>query len=139
MVHDTQDQDELYEFQDGIFIAHRQIEPFAFKVDGIIKILPDDVQAIEVEETENCLYVLDPTSTVPAPPTWRVVDDADEMEEWLLRCNKRHLQQMYVEERPPTTPVLKGLMSNHGTSKTADKLLSGELDISNMRLGEEVE
>jgi hypothetical protein len=61
---------ELYEFQDGIFIAHRQIESTAFEPDGIIKVLPDNTRVVEVEETEDALYILEQTPTIPSPPTW---------------------------------------------------------------------
>jgi len=65
----TRDQTELYEFQDGIFLAHRQIESTAYEADGIIKILPDDTQVVDVEEENDILYVLQSISANPAPPT----------------------------------------------------------------------
>jgi hypothetical protein len=129
-----------YEFQDGIFIAHRQIESTAFEPDGIIKVLPDNTCVVEIEETaEDALYVLEPTPTTPSPPTWRVIDNADEMEEWLLRRNRWHLQQMYVKERPPTTPAFSGILSDHGTSHIADQLLSGDFDVTSLSMGVEME
>ena len=46
---------------------------------------------------------------------------------------------MYIEERPPTTPAFDGILSDHGTSATADKLLSGDLDVTSLGLGKEAE
>jgi hypothetical protein len=35
---------------------------------------------VEVEEVDGILYVQNPTSEIPAPPTWQIIDDAEEME-----------------------------------------------------------
>jgi hypothetical protein len=61
------------------------------------------------------------------------------MEEWLLRRNRWHLQQMYVEERPPTTPAFSGILSDHGTSHIADQLLSGDFDVTSLGMDVEME
>ena len=91
---------ELFEFDNGIFIAHAMEAKNAFNGFGIIKILPKGARAVEIERSEDIIFVTNPDST--APDTWTKVTDPEEIESWLLRHNKRHLQQMYLEKYPPT-------------------------------------
>jgi hypothetical protein len=59
------------------------------------------------------------------------------MQEWLRRRNKRHLEQMYVEERPPTKQEFQQILSEHGTSEIAMAILDGTIDPSTLGLDED--
>jgi hypothetical protein len=135
----TEDGDELYEFDNGIFIAHPQMEEGVYDTFGVIKILPDNAFVTEVEQTNTAIYVSDPTSVIKAPPSWSTIDDTTEMQEWLTKRNKRHLQQMIVEKRPPTRDEFKHILAEHGTSEVADAILNGEYDTSTLQMGPEME
>jgi hypothetical protein len=49
----TEDGNELYEFDNGIFIAHPQMEEGVFDTFGVIKILPDNAFITEVEQLKQ--------------------------------------------------------------------------------------
>jgi hypothetical protein len=128
---------ELYQFDSGIFVAHSQIEDNIFEVFGTIKVLPNDAKVVEVEETENAIAVTNPQSNQEA--TWSKVTTPEDIESWLLRRNKRHLQQMYIEGSPPTTKAFEHILAEHGTSAVADQILEGTYDPSHLGLGTEME
>jgi hypothetical protein len=90
---------ELYQFDNGII----------FEAFGQIKVLPGDAKVVEVEETEHAIAVTNPHSTQEA--TWSKVMTPEEIESWLLRRNKRHLQQMYIEGSPPTTKAFEHILA----------------------------
>jgi hypothetical protein len=128
---------ELYQFDSGIFVAHSQIEDNIFEVFGTIKVLPNDAKVVEVEETENAIAVTNPQSNQEV--TWSKVTTPEDIESWLLRRNKRHLQQMYIEGSPPTTKAFEHILADHGTSAVADQILEGTYDPSHLGLGTEME
>jgi hypothetical protein len=130
----SRDGSELYEFDDGIFVAHQQIDERVFEPFGICKVLPDDSIVVEVEQTEDAIFVKEPSELNPPEPTWQTVDKPDEMQEWLMRRNKRHLNQMHAEERPPTRKEFQSILAEHGTSETAMAILNGTLDPSTIGL-----
>ena len=49
------------------------------------------------------------------------------MEKHLLMRNKRHLQQMSMEDSPPSQAYFHAILDNYGTSSMAHKLLDGEI------------
>ncbi|KAL3798245.1 hypothetical protein ACHAWO_013476 [Cyclotella atomus] len=59
------------------------------------------------------------------------------MEEWLRRRNKRHLNQMHVEERPPTRVEFQKILAEHGTSEIALGILNGTTDPASLGLDED--
>eukprot|EP00956_Cyclotella_meneghiniana_P019479 scaffold33333_cov78-Cyclotella_meneghiniana.AAC.2 len=59
------------------------------------------------------------------------------MEEWLLKRNKRHLQQMYIEQCPPTKSNFAPILEEYGTSVTAKEILSGDCDLTSLNLSPE--
>jgi len=130
----SRDGTELYEFDEGIFVAHQQIDERVFEPFGICKVLPDDSIVVEVEQTEDAIFVKEPCELNPPEPTWQTVDKPDEMQEWLMRRNKRHLNQMHAEERPPTRKEFQSILAEHGTSETAMAILNGTLDPSTIGL-----
>eukprot|EP01082_Thalassiosira_pseudonana_P016004 g13600.t1 g13600 contig9:10029-12311(+) len=115
--------DELYEFDNGIFRAHT-------RVDG------DLAMVAEITHENGGIRMSQPSPTMP--PTWRKITNMEEMEQWLLRRNKRHLQQMYLEDSPPTLPSFAAMMGEHGTSTTVDAILDGTFDIDSIELPEQM-
>eukprot|EP01082_Thalassiosira_pseudonana_P000020 g42.t1 g42 contig1:95429-95875(+) len=90
----------------------------------------------EITHESDGIRMFLPSPTLP--PTWRKITNVDEMEQWLLRRNKRHLQQMDLEESPPTLPPFTALMGDHGTSTTVDAILEGTFDIDSTDLPEQM-
>ncbi|EED87047.1 predicted protein [Thalassiosira pseudonana CCMP1335] len=120
-------QDELYEFDNGIFRAHTRIAEDLFDTHAVSKVLPADAKVVEIAVEDEGMRVLTPSPS--SAPRWTTISKASEMEHWLLRRNKRHLQQMYLEESPPTLPSFTAIMGEHGTSEAVDTILEGEFDI----------
>eukprot|EP00956_Cyclotella_meneghiniana_P042621 scaffold248723_cov109-Cyclotella_meneghiniana.AAC.1 len=133
----SKDGEELYEFDNGIFVAHQKIDERVFEVFGVCKVLPPDSIVVNVEIDENAIYVEEPPTLDPPKPSWRTVEDPYEMQEWLRRRNKRHLNQMHAEERPPTKVEFQSILSQHGTSEVALGILDGTLDPSTLGLDEQ--
>ncbi|KAL3785202.1 hypothetical protein ACHAWO_011947 [Cyclotella atomus] len=99
-------------------------------------VLPPDSIVVNVTVEEDAIYVEQPPEHDPPKPTWRSIDDPEEMQEWLRRRNKRHLNQMYAEERPPTRVEFNKILAEHGTSEVAIGILEGTLDPSTFGLDE---
>jgi hypothetical protein len=135
----TDDGSELFEFRDGIFVAHPQIEDMVFDNYGVIKVLPENTYIVDVEQTNEAIFVQDPTSAARVSPNWITVDDTEEVQQWLMKRNKRHLKQMQIEQRPPTTDEFKHILAEHGTSKVADAILDGTYDPTELGMGKEME
>ena len=128
--------DELYEFDNGIFVAHSKFEENLYETYGTIKVPPKDVVVVEVEISDDVIHVKNPESIQQW--TWTKVTKPDEMEEWLMRRNKRHLQQMYIEQSPPTTKEFEPILADHGTSSITDEILNGTVDLDSLDLSDEM-
>ena len=132
----SSDGEELYEFDNGIFVAHQQIDERVFEPHGVCKVLPPDAIVVNVEIDEHAIYVEEPPEHDPPKPSWRTIEDPAEMQEWLRRRNKRHLNQMHVEERPPTRVEFQQILAEHGTSEIAIGILDGTIDPTSLGLDE---
>eukprot|EP00956_Cyclotella_meneghiniana_P031967 scaffold85834_cov44-Cyclotella_meneghiniana.AAC.8 len=74
---------ELYEFDNGIFVAHSGFEQDLYEGYGrSIKVLTKDAVVVEVEKSEDVIHVLNPESI--KAPTWTRVTKPEEMESWLM-------------------------------------------------------
>eukprot|EP00956_Cyclotella_meneghiniana_P030478 scaffold76836_cov71-Cyclotella_meneghiniana.AAC.3 len=102
--------DELYESDNGIFVAHSRFEEDLYEKYGTIKVPPKDVVVVEVEISDDVIHVKNPESIQKW--TWTKVTKPEEMEELLMRRNKRHLQQMYIEQSPPTTAEFEPFLAH---------------------------
>eukprot|EP01082_Thalassiosira_pseudonana_P014896 g13554.t1 g13554 contig8:946492-947667(+) len=120
-------QDEVYEFDNGIFRAHTRIAEDLFATHAVSKILPADATVVETAVGNEGVRMLTPS--LSSAPRWKKITKASEMEDWLLRRNKRHLQQMYLEESPPTHQSFTTITGHHGTSETVDAILEGDYNI----------
>ena len=69
-----------------------------------LKVLPSDAKTVRVEWTNNAIKCVNLNSA--EEPTWTQITNKEEMEEWLLRRNKKHHQQVWEDESVPTqTPI----------------------------------
>ena len=91
---------------------------------------------VDVEVSEDVIHVKNPDSIKLA--TWKKVTKPEEMEEWLLKRNKRHLQQMYLENCPPTKSNFAPILEDYGTSATAKDILNGDYDLESLNLSPEM-
>ena len=133
----TADKEELYEFDNGIFLSHKRVDENLYESFAMIKVIPKDICAVEVTQSGDMITVDNPDSI--APCTWRKITKPVEIEAWLLRRNKRHLQQMFVEGSPPTTDAFAPILEEYGTSEVAKRVLDGTYDSSELNLGPEME
>ena len=120
------------------FIAHQPIEERCYEPIGVCKVLPPNTKVVQVEVTQDAIYVAETTGE-PIGPSWRTVDDPAEMQEWLRRRNKRHLNQMHVEQRPPTRAEFQSVLAEHGTSEVAQAILDGTFDPTTLGMDEGTE
>ena len=134
----SEDKNELYEFDDGIFVAHPKIEDNVFHTWGTKKVLPANTIVVDVETEEDSIFVITESPETAPPPTWRTIDEAKEMDEWLLRRNKRHYQQMHIENRPPVREEFEPVLSEQGTSSIVDEILAGTFDPAQLDSSEEM-
>ena len=117
----------ICEFDNGIFVAHSGFEENLYKEYRSIKVLPKGAVVVEAEKSEDMIHVLNPESI--KAPTWTRVTKPEEMESWLMRRNKRHLQQMYIEQSPLTTEAFAPILEDYGTSTITDEILGGTFDV----------
>ena len=50
------------------------------------------------------------------------------IEEWLLRKNKKQLQQVHNDKTPHVSREMKNIMGGHGVVSAVDDLLEGRID-----------
>lgn len=120
--------DELYHYDDGVFEAYPSKSDDRFFTHHTLKVLPDDVELVEVEydDTTDGLYV---TNVLPRPQSiWEDVTSQDLIEQHLIRRNKRHLEQTDREQGICTQPLLQDLRANHGINPLTADLLDGTFD-----------
>ncbi|KAL7516702.1 hypothetical protein ACHAWF_000074 [Thalassiosira exigua] len=56
----------------------------------------------------------------------------DQIEQWLAQRKKKHHQQIYEDESPPTVEPVASLLGPHGNSPTVDELLKGTYDVDSL-------
>ena len=57
---------------------------------------------------------------------WKDVTSPSEIEDGLIARNRRHSQQLSMENGPAMGPIITGLLDKYGTSKDAIALMAGE-------------
>jgi hypothetical protein len=130
-----QPNDELYhfDFDDGVFQAHPLIEGLldddsrVFEVEFEIKKPPSNIYRVEVESHDDGILICHHFANEPIE--WLEITDSAELEEWFLRRNKKHLQQMWADHSFPASEEFSPFMAEHGTSSVVQDLLDGKLDI----------
>ena len=129
--------DELYHFTDGLFRAHPRRGDRAnmsFSTDSGLKTPPDDLRSVDVEILENELRCLTQQPTTPI--AWETVTDPVEIESWLAKRNKCHLQQVWADGSPAVSHPLAAIFGTDDTNDEADSLLSGSYDIDSLDIPE---
>ena len=120
--------DELYHYDDGVFEAYPSKLEGHFFTHHTLKVLPDDVELVDVEydDTTDSLQV---TRTHPRPQSlWEDITSQDLIEQYLLRRNKRHLEQTDREQGTSTLPLFQDIRANHGINPLTADLLDGTFD-----------
>ena len=124
--------DELYHYDDGVFEAYPSKGDESFFTHHTLKVLPDDVELVEVEQDDetDSIYV---TQFLPGPDTiWEDVTSQDLIEQHLLRRNKRHLEQTFREQGISTHPLFQDIRAQHGINPLTADLLDGTFDTTYM-------
>ncbi|KAL7531035.1 hypothetical protein ACHAXR_003811 [Thalassiosira sp. AJA248-18] len=87
--------------------------------------IPDDVEEITIKHHDDGNYSI--TNHTGRPIAWTKISDKSRIEQCLMERNKRHLQQMAMEDNPPSQSAFEDLLGNYGCNPTADRLLDGDL------------
>jgi hypothetical protein len=111
---------ELYHFDHGLFECHvAKREENHFHTHSSLKVPPSKLMEVTVEKQLDSIVIV---GTYIGPIQWRKVVDSDEMEEILLERNKKHLQQVAMEEAPPTQPEFRELFDDYGCGPNSDRV-----------------
>ena len=114
---------ELFRFKEGLFYAHVCIDRAdrSFATKGIIKKLPDSAVIASVDSNAE-MHQLKQSHGIQ---TWTKVTNKEALESWLLRRNKKHLQQVRDSESPHVSAEMEAILGEHGTEDPATDLLNG--------------
>ncbi|KAL7505232.1 hypothetical protein ACHAXN_004474 [Cyclotella atomus] len=113
---------ELFHYSEGVFECYPSRPDGTFFPHPTLKVLEGDAVRVNVALLPNEQgYSI--TNKLPEANFWRDVTDQKELEELLLQRNKRHLQQIEMEEGPSMRPPISDLCKNFGINPTVDKLL----------------
>jgi hypothetical protein len=116
---------ELYHFDHGLFECHvAKKEENSFHSHSSLKVPPSKLVEVTVEKEDDGIAIV---GTYIGPIQWRKVVDSEEMESILLERNKKHLQQVAMEEAPPTQPEFRTLFDDYGCGPNSDRVLEGEV------------
>lgn len=118
----------MFHYDEGVFEAYPSKSDGQFFTHHTLKVIPEDVDLVDVEydDTTDSLYV---TNTHPRPQSlWEDVTSQDLIEQYLLRRNKRHLEQTDREQGISTQPLFQDIRANHGINPLTADLLDGTFD-----------
>ena len=126
-------------YHKGAFYAHaRELddEDSLFRTSTTRKPLPTaNIFPATVTVTEDGIVLNDHDET--DTQIWREVTDSEELVALLLERNADHLRQSATDGTPFTTQPLLELFGLYGTTEAAEKILSGDFDLSTLPLSEE--
>ena len=126
---------EVYKYDSGVFEAYAPYtpqpgliptNPTQFFSHHHLKAIPSDATPAHVVRDGQWLRLI---TIFPATNIWREVTDPIEIERLLNNRNKRHLQQVSLEEGRIHHDILQRLMADHGTSDIVDDLYNGVIDM----------
>ena len=120
---------EIFEFRDGMFTAHAKVvgQVDTFHIRSVIKKLPPDVQVVQVVEEANCIKL---EATPRTAPLWQKITKQEDIEDWLLRQNKMHHQQVYKDGSPHVTGAIVKMFESFNDPKILHMYLEGEITAS---------
>eukprot|EP00956_Cyclotella_meneghiniana_P031596 scaffold83413_cov52-Cyclotella_meneghiniana.AAC.2 len=124
--------DELYKFDNGIFVAHSRFEEDLYERYGSIKVPPKDVVVVDVEESEEAIHVKIPDSIQTWMWTKRNGRMADAEKQATFTAN------VYRKDSPPTTKEFEPILAEHGTSSITDEILNGTFDFEHLDISKEM-
>jgi hypothetical protein len=133
--------DELYKFDEGVFYAYPSIGGLApddsrvFETHFEIKKPPAHIYHVDVMIDADFIQITHHYTTELL--SWAEITDGDEMEQWFLRRNKKHLQQMWADHSFPTSDAFRPFAEEHGTCNLVQDLLDGKLDIDSFDYSDE--
>jgi hypothetical protein len=114
---------ELFHFTEGIFECYPRRHDGSFYAHHTLKVLEPDAIRVAVEPCDPAIGGFAISETLPAADFWRDVTDPQEINDTLLKRNKRHLQQVDREGGPGTKQPFQDLYENYGTNDLVDELL----------------
>ena len=120
--------DKLYHYDEGVFEAYPSAGDSSFFTHHTLKVLAPDAVLVRVGRTQ-------------APPRWKVITTLprpenlwiditaqEEIEDHLIRWNKRHLEQTSREQGISTTPLLADIRAMNGINPLTSDILDGSFD-----------
>jgi hypothetical protein len=134
--------DELYQFHDGVFRAYPSVgalcpdDQRVFESHFEFKKPPNHIYHVEVDVTANNISITHHHNLEQL--SWTEVTESGELEEWFIRRNKAHLQQMWTDGSFPTSPDFRPFLEDYGTGETVQELLNGEFNIDQSNFTDEV-
>ena len=126
------EKNELYHFTKGVFETHQAHprQPRQFIHHHTLKVINDDAMQVTMHPWTNrgCPKGYRMKNGLPIGPIeWKKISDKEEMEKLLMERNKRHLQQMAMENTPPSTKNTKEAIKFDGTDEKGDRILRNEV------------
>ena len=115
---------EIYHYDDGIFEAYPHQTGDHYYAHHTIKVLADDALPITVSPMDDGRWML-VERLPPRVNMWQDVTSQSEIEQILLRRNRRHLEQTAREGGVSTRPPLTTLRESHGFNPLSDSVLAG--------------
>ncbi|KAL7551610.1 hypothetical protein ACHAWF_018082 [Thalassiosira exigua] len=116
---------EILHYDRGSFEAYPSAGDGTFFRHHTLKVIPKDAECIEVT-IDGATDRWKITRRVPPPNVlWRDVTSQAEMENLILERNKRHLQQMAIEDGPSESEPLLSMRDNYGFNKMTKDILDG--------------
>ena len=91
-----------------------------FHVKSVIKKLPTDARVAQVAEEADCIRLV---SNPRVAPSWHKITAQKDIEEWLLRQNKTHHQQVYRDGSPHVTGAVGRMFESFNDLDTLHKYL----------------
>ncbi|KAL7504284.1 hypothetical protein ACHAXN_004116, partial [Cyclotella atomus] len=113
---------ELFHYTDGVFECYPRRPDGTFFPHHTLKVLEQDAIRAKVTELPND-HGFSITEKLPPAHFWRDVNDQQELEDLLLKRNKRHLQQIEMEEGLSTKPPISELYKGFGVNPKVEELL----------------
>ena len=122
---------EILEFREGMFTAHAKVlgQVNRFYVRLIIKKLPGDARVAQVTEETSYIRLEAAPRTAPS---WRNITTQKDIEDWLLRRNKTHHQQVYRDGSPHITGAVGEMFDSFNDPKLLHKYLEGEISATDV-------
>lgn len=117
---------ELYHNNNGLFECHHlpQEQPGFFYTHSSLKVPPQDIVEVKIQLHTSAIQI---TQLSDQLISWKKVTNKIELENIIVERNKKHLQQVAMEEAPPLQPKFQKLLDDYGCGPNSNKILDGKL------------